>query len=61
MSAADWRARLLPEAYAVLREEATERAGSSPLDAEYGAGLYHCAGCDLPVYSSEQKFDSGTG
>lgn len=61
LSAADWRARLSPEAYAVLRDEATERAGSSPLDHEYGAGVYHCAGCDLAVYSSEQKFDSGTG
>jgi peptide-methionine (R)-S-oxide reductase len=58
---AEWRARLTPEQFAVLREEATERAGSSPLDKEKRAGLFHCAGCELPVYSSQAKFDSGTG
>jgi peptide-methionine (R)-S-oxide reductase len=58
---AEWRARLTPEQFAVLREEATERAGSSPLDKEKRTGLFHCAGCDLPVYSSQAKFDSGTG
>ncbi|MDP3961315.1 MAG: peptide-methionine (R)-S-oxide reductase MsrB [Pseudorhodobacter sp.] len=60
-TAAEWRARLSPEAFAVLREAATERAGSSPLDHEFGPGIYHCAGCDLAVYSSDAKFDSGTG
>ena len=61
LTEAEWRARLSPEAYAVLREESTERAGSSPLDKIYDAGTYHCAGCDLPLYASEHKFDSGTG
>jgi peptide-methionine (R)-S-oxide reductase len=45
----------------VLREHGTERAGSSPLNHEKRAGTFTCAGCDLPVYSSETKFDSGTG
>ncbi len=58
---AEWRARLTAEQYAVLREHATERAGTSPLDKEYGRGIYCCAGCDLPLFSSETKFDSGTG
>lgn len=61
LTPAEWRARLSPAAYAVLREEDTERPGSSPLDKEYRAGIYHCAGCDLALYSSEHKFDSGTG
>jgi peptide-methionine (R)-S-oxide reductase len=56
-----WRARLSDLQYRVLREEDTEPAGSSPLDKEYGAGTYHCAGCDLAAFSSETKFDSGTG
>ena len=56
-----WRARLSPAAYAVLREEDTETAGSSPLDAEKRVGMFHCAGCDQAVYSSAHKFDSGTG
>ena len=58
---AEWRSRLTDLQYAVLRQENTERAGSSPLDKEYGAGTYHCAGCDLAVYSSAHKYDSGTG
>ena len=58
---AEWRARLTDLQYAVLRQEDTERAGSSPLDKEYGAGTYHCAACDLAVYSSAHKYDSGTG
>lgn len=60
-SNAEWRKRLTARQYSVLREEATERAGSSPLDKEYRAGTYFCAGCDLAVFSSEQKYDSGTG
>ena len=60
-SAAEWRRLLGPDAYAVLREEATERAGSSQLLHEKRAGLYHCRGCDLAVYSSQHKYDSGTG
>lgn len=58
---AEWRSMLSPEAYAVLREENTETAGSSPLDHEFGKGIYACAGCDLALFSSETKFDSGTG
>ena len=57
----EWRAILSPAAYAVLREEDTEPAGSSPLDREKRAGTFHCAGCDLPLYSSKVKYDSGTG
>lgn len=57
----EWRARLTDIQYRVLRKEDTERAGSSPLDRQYGAGTYSCAGCDLAVFSSETKFDSGTG
>jgi peptide-methionine (R)-S-oxide reductase len=56
-----WRARLSPAAYAVLREAETERAFTSPLDAEKRAGLYLCAGCDLPLFDAAQKYDSGTG
>ncbi len=58
---AEWRAILSPEQFAVLREEDTERPGSSPLDREKRKGVFHCAGCDLPAYASETKFDSGTG
>lgn len=61
LSEAEWRARLTPLQYAVLREEETERAGTSPLDKEKREGLYHCAGCDLAAYSSAHKYDSGTG
>jgi peptide-methionine (R)-S-oxide reductase len=57
----EWRRRLTPEQYRVLRGHGTERAGTSPLDREKRAGIFHCAGCDLPLYSSEAKFDSGTG
>ena len=57
----EWRRRLTPEQYYVLRAHGTERAGSSPLNREKRAGTYHCAGCDLPLYSSETKYESGTG
>lgn len=57
----EWRAILTSAQYSVLREEATERPFTSPLNNEKRAGIFHCAGCDLPVYSSETKFDSGTG
>jgi peptide-methionine (R)-S-oxide reductase len=60
-SEAEWRAMLTDTQYRVLREEATERAFTSPLNDEKRAGLFHCAGCDLPLYSSEAKYDSGTG
>ena len=56
-----WAARLTRAQYAVLRQEDTERANSSPLNAEKRAGTYACAGCDLPLFSSETKFESGTG
>jgi len=61
LTEAEWRARLTPAQYAVLREADTEPAGSSPLDREYRAGTYACAGCDQPVFSSVHKYDSGTG
>ena len=60
-SDAEWRAMLSDLEYRVMRQEGTERAGSSPLDKVYDPGLYHCKGCDLPVYSSEAKYDSRTG
>ena len=56
-----WRASLSAEQYYVLREAGTERAGSSPLNAEKRKGVYACAGCALPLYASEAKFESGTG
>jgi peptide-methionine (R)-S-oxide reductase len=60
-SDAEWRKLLSPQAYDVLRHEGTEMAFSSPLDEEKRAGTYFCAGCDLALYSSKTKFDSGTG
>ena len=58
---AEWKALLTPLQYKVMRKSGTERSGSSPLDANYAEGTYHCAGCDLAVYSSSTKYDSGTG
>ena len=58
---AEWREMLTPLQYKVMREEGTERAGTSPLDKLYDKGTYHCRGCDLPLYSSRHKYDSGTG
>ena len=58
---AEWKALLAPEQYAVLREENTEPPNSSPLLDEHRKGTFACAGCDLPLYSSETKYDSGTG
>ena len=57
----EWRRILTPAQYDILRQEGTEPPGSSPLNAEKRNGLFHCAGCDLPVYSSETKYESGTG
>ncbi len=61
LTEAEWRGRLSDLAFRVLREEATERPGTSPLNGEKRAGTYHCAGCDLPAFSSETKYESGTG
>jgi peptide-methionine (R)-S-oxide reductase len=58
---AEWRKRLSPAAYAVLRHEATERAGTSPLDKEHRRGIFACAGCGQPLFRSSAKYDSGTG
>lgn len=60
-SDAEWRKLLTPTQYAVLRQERTERPFSSPLNAEHREGHFLCAGCNLPLYSSKTKFDSGTG
>ena len=57
----EWRTMLTDLQFRVMREEGTERSGASPLDGNYAAGIYHCRGCDLALYSSEAKFDSGTG
>ena len=61
LSDAEWKKRLAPNQYAVLRQEGTERAGTSPLNDEHRKGVFHCAGCNLALFSSETKFDSGTG
>ena len=58
---ADWRKRLPSASYRVLRHEDTERAGTSPLNKEKRKGTYVCLGCDLPLFSSTTKFESGTG
>ena len=60
-SDAEWRRRLTPAQYDVLRQEGTEMPFSSPLDHFYGKGRYDCAGCDHPVFDAAVKFDSGTG
>jgi peptide-methionine (R)-S-oxide reductase len=61
LSDAEWRKRLSPAAYRVLRQAGTEYPGSSPLNKEKRAGTFSCAGCDLPLFSSTTKFESGTG
>ena len=58
---AQWRKRLSPLAYRVLRRQATERPFTSPLNKEHRAGTFKCAGCGQPLFSSKTKFDSGTG
>ena len=57
----EWQKRLKPDQYHILREEGTERAFSSDLHADKRKGLYKCAGCGTPLFTSEMKFDSGTG
>jgi len=61
LSDEEWRRRLTPGQYAVLRQEATERPYSSPLNDEHRKGVFVCAGCDQRLFSSTAKFDSGTG
>ena len=61
LSDAEWKKRLPPSSYAVLRQEGTERAGTSPLNEEHRKGRFHCAGCELALFDSDTKFDSGTG
>lgn len=58
---AEWRAILTPEQYRVLRQEATEPPFKNKYHAHKARGVYRCAGCDLPLFSSEAKYDSGTG
>ncbi|WP_136248132.1 peptide-methionine (R)-S-oxide reductase MsrB [Halomonas borealis] len=61
LSEAEWRERLSEERFQILRKADTERAFSSPLDKQTGEGEYRCAGCDLPLFTSDMKYDSGTG
>ena len=61
LSKDEWKKRLTPAQFSVLREEGTEPAGSSPLNAEKRKGHFACAGCDLPLFTSDMKFESGTG
>lgn len=57
----EWRKELTPEQFKVLRQHGTERAGTSPLDKVYEQGMYECAGCGQPLFTSETKYNSGTG
>jgi peptide-methionine (R)-S-oxide reductase len=61
LSQQEWKNKLSKLEYAVMRDEKTERAGTSPLLAEKRTGIYHCKGCDLPLYDSSTKYDSRTG
>jgi peptide-methionine (R)-S-oxide reductase len=58
---AEWREQLTPEQFYVLREHGTERRGTSPLNGEKRTGTFLCAGCGQPLFSSDTKFESGTG
>jgi peptide-methionine (R)-S-oxide reductase len=60
-SEADWKRRLGPQRYAILRQEGTERPFSSTMLKEHRKGIFACAGCNLPLFSSKTKYDSGTG
>lgn len=61
LSDKEWKQRLTKEQYHVLRDEGTERSGTSPLNDEKRDGVYHCAGCDLPLFDASTKYESGTG
>ena len=61
LSKEEWKKRLQGKAYSVLREEDTERAGTSPLNEEKRPGVFVCAGCGLPLFTSAMKYESGTG
>ena len=61
LSKDEWKSRLSPESYYILREEGTERAFTSQLNNEKRKGVFHCAGCDFPLFLSDHKYDSGTG
>ncbi|MEO6361600.1 MAG: peptide-methionine (R)-S-oxide reductase MsrB, partial [Caldimonas sp.] len=61
LSDAEWKKRLTPQQYDVLRHEGTESPGSSSLNGEKRKGVFHCAGCDLALFSSDAKYESGTG
>jgi peptide-methionine (R)-S-oxide reductase len=57
----EWRARLSPEQFDVLRKHGTERAGTSPLNREHRPGVFQCAGCGQELFDAQTKFESGTG
>jgi len=61
LTEAEWKQRLTPEQFRILRQHGTERSFTSPLNNEKRVGTFHCAGCDLPLYKSSTKFDSRTG
>ena len=61
MGETEWRAKLTPAQFHVMRQHGTERAFTSPLDKQFAAGAYGCAACQLPLFSSATKFNSGTG
>ncbi len=61
LSDREWKEKLTPEEYRVLRKEGTEPAGTSPLNTEKRSGVYACAGCGLELFKSDMKYDSGTG
>jgi len=61
LSDEEWRKKLNPAQFHVLREHGTERAGSSPLDKNYDPGVYYCAGCGQPLFAADTKFNSGSG
>ncbi len=58
---AEWRAQLTPEQYQIMREKGTERAFTGALVNNHADGMYHCAGCNAPLFKSDAKFESGSG